>query len=371
MPTSKKSKPAPAKPSKQAAKPSSSKKPAAQGKTVSKPAPAKKPQPKSAAKPPAKAAAKPSPVKPKPAAKAGKAAPAKPVAKPAAKGAPAKPSAKPVAKLEKRPEKPVKQAPPAKAPSAKPAPAVKGSASKKSPPTPAGKGSATAKTPPAPAPVAPAKAAATAKQTAPASKASIPPAKASAAKQAADAASDKPAAAKAQTKADALRARILERRSTKPIAFSLDEVREIAKTVAANSEAKNGAGTKTGHGKQRAADEIESKIKKVAQPHFVKAASLADILGYNPEKQSSPTTLDEDQIDPKFQRYYKLLVELREHVATGLDTHTEQTLKRSAKDDAGDLSSYAQHMADAGTDTFDRDFALSLVSSEQEALAEI
>jgi RNA polymerase-binding transcription factor DksA len=273
--------------------------------------------------------------------------------------------------LEKRPEKPVKQAPPAKAPSAKPAPAVKGSASKKSPPTPAGKGSATAKTPPAPAPVAPAKAAATAKQTAPASKASIPPAKASAAKQAADAASDKPAAAKAQTKADALRARILERRSTKPIAFSLDEVREIAKTVAANSEAKNGAGTKTGHGKQRAADEIESKIKKVAQPHFVKAASLADILGYNPEKQSSPTTLDEDQIDPKFQRYYKLLVELREHVATGLDTHTEQTLKRSAKDDAGDLSSYAQHMADAGTDTFDRDFALSLVSSEQEALAEI
>ena len=28
-------------------------------------------------------------------------------------------------------------------------------------------------------------------------------------------------------------------------------------------------------------------------------------------------------------------------------------------------------MADAGTDTFDRDFALSLVSSEQEALSEI
>ncbi len=28
-------------------------------------------------------------------------------------------------------------------------------------------------------------------------------------------------------------------------------------------------------------------------------------------------------------------------------------------------------MADAGTDTFDRDFALSLVSSEQEALSEV
>ena len=39
--------------------------------------------------------------------------------------------------------------------------------------------------------------------------------------------------------------------------------------------------------------------------------------------------------------------------------------------DAGDLSAYGQHMADAGTDTFDRDFALSMVASEQEALSEI
>ncbi|MFP4261197.1 MAG: TraR/DksA family transcriptional regulator, partial [Opitutales bacterium] len=32
---------------------------------------------------------------------------------------------------------------------------------------------------------------------------------------------------------------------------------------------------------------------------------------------------------------------------------------------------YGTHQADAGTDSFDRDFALSLVSSEQEALNEI
>jgi RNA polymerase-binding transcription factor DksA len=51
--------------------------------------------------------------------------------------------------------------------------------------------------------------------------------------------------------------------------------------------------------------------------------------------------------------------------------HTQETLKRSAKEDSGDLSGYSQHMADAGTDTFDRDFALSLVSNEQELLYEI
>ena len=73
----------------------------------------------------------------------------------------------------------------------------------------------------------------------------------------------------------------------------------------------------------------------------------------------------------KFKRYYKLLIELRNHVLVQLGEHTEETLLKSAKEDSGDLSGYGQHMADAGTDTFDRDFALSLVSSEQEALAEI
>jgi RNA polymerase-binding transcription factor DksA len=197
------------------------------------------------------------------------------------------------------------------------------------------------------------------------------PAHAEKAPHAAKPATPKSSAGKALSKADALRARILERRSAKPIAFTLDEVREIAKVNVANGGTKNGTEGKTVGKPRTAAEELEAKLKKAAQPHHVKAASLADILGYNPAKQAAPTVLNEADIDPKFQRYYKLLIELRQHVASGLDTHTEETLKRSSKDDAGDLSSYAQHMADAGTDTFDRDFALSLVSNEQEALAEI
>ncbi|MCF7761035.1 MAG: TraR/DksA C4-type zinc finger protein, partial [Cephaloticoccus sp.] len=80
---------------------------------------------------------------------------------------------------------------------------------------------------------------------------------------------------------------------------------------------------------------------------------------------------NEKPVPEKYKRYYKLLLDLRQHLSAGIELHSEETLKRSAKDDAGDLSSYGQHMADAGTDTFDRDFALSLVSSEQEALSEI
>jgi RNA polymerase-binding transcription factor DksA len=165
---------------------------------------------------------------------------------------------------------------------------------------------------------------------------------------------------------DLLRSRILGRqKSAKPIAFSLDEVRELAKATPVREQ--NTAEAKPTKGTAKTKVEIEAKP---AKPNHVAAASLADILGFNPAKPRKPAEEDES-VPEKFRRYYKLLLELRAHVTGQLDTHTEDTLKRSAKDDAGDLSSYGQHMADAGTDTFDRDFALSLVSSEQEALSEI
>jgi DnaK suppressor protein len=42
-----------------------------------------------------------------------------------------------------------------------------------------------------------------------------------------------------------------------------------------------------------------------------------------------------------------------------------------AKESAEEMSNYSLHMADSGTDNFDRDFALSLLSSDQDAIYEI
>jgi len=157
-------------------------------------------------------------------------------------------------------------------------------------------------------------------------------------------------------------------------AFTLDDVRgEIARSAVARAPATTKpAKSEAAHAKHPAplgtAPKPAKPIKN-EQRHFG-AASLADILGYNPVKNKRPED-EETLIDKKFIRYYKLLIELRDHVKTGLETHTEETLKRSSREDSGDLSGYGQHMADAGTDNFDRDFALSLVSNEQEALYEI
>ncbi|OIR18710.1 general stress protein 16O [mine drainage metagenome] len=170
---------------------------------------------------------------------------------------------------------------------------------------------------------------------------------------------------------ETLRSRVLARaKVTRPIAFSLEEAREIAKSAAPKPTEVRDDSKAASKNHANGRKELGSE-PKAAQPNHIKAASLADILGFNPRKKANPTVENEEDIPERFRRFYKLLIDLRDHVTGQLDQHTEETLKRSAKDDAGDLSSYGQHMADAGTDTFDRDFALSLVSNEQEALSEI
>jgi len=172
------------------------------------------------------------------------------------------------------------------------------------------------------------------------------------------------------SKKSALRDSILARKAaTKPIAFSLDEVRAIAKVNVAKAVETTSKAAKPGA--KPSASALAAALEKPAKPNHIKAASLAEILGFNPKKTRAADVIEDPNVPEKYKRYYKLLIDLRRHLTEGIERHSEETLKRSVKEDAGDLSSYGQHMADAGTDTFDRDFALSLVSSEQEALSEI
>ena len=76
---------------------------------------------------------------------------------------------------------------------------------------------------------------------------------------------------------------------------------------------------------------------------------------------------------PKSQllEYKKILEKVRDRVVDEISFLAGDNLNRSPRDSSGDLSSYSFHMADQGTDNFDREFALNLVSSEQDVLYEI
>lgn len=174
-------------------------------------------------------------------------------------------------------------------------------------------------------------------------------------------------------------------RKNTPIVFTLDDVRELIKSRKQEKEKTGRKGdTKPSLPVSRPGEKappVKGKTvppvpAKPAKAKVLGAASLADILGVTaPPKTHKPVSvtqmMDQENIPQKYRRYYRQLVEMREEIRQGLDLHAQETLKRSAKEDSGDLSGYSQHMADAGTDTFDRDFALSLVSSEQELLFEI
>ena len=65
------------------------------------------------------------------------------------------------------------------------------------------------------------------------------------------------------------------------------------------------------------------------------------------------------------------LQQLHDRVVEEIEFLASDNLNRSPREASGDLSSYSFHMADHGTDNFDREFALNLVSSGQDVLHEI
>jgi DnaK suppressor protein len=152
----------------------------------------------------------------------------------------------------------------------------------------------------------------------------------------------------------------------RPHAFTIEDVEEFLRTRGSKEST---VSTKKAS-QPKPSDHHHGRLPpQKKQTHS--AASLADILGFNPKEKVNAEERALADIPKKFHKHYKDLQKLRTQVKESLEFHTEETLNRSAKEDSGDLSGYGQHQADAGTDNYDRDFTLSLVSDEQELLFEI
>ena len=103
--------------------------------------------------------------------------------------------------------------------------------------------------------------------------------------------------------------------------------------------------------------------KAVAQRGKSKTvATAAAILG-RPVAKAGVAAIDAKKVKPEWQKFYANLLELREQLVKQMNGLAEES--------AQELAGYSLHMADSGTDNFDRDFALSLLSSDQDAVYEI
>lgn len=96
---------------------------------------------------------------------------------------------------------------------------------------------------------------------------------------------------------------------------------------------------------------IKKPLLEVANEVVIKQA-------YNPKK-----------MPPFYKKQQQRLIELRSALYDTMDGMAKETLR--SRPEGSDASVGGMHMGDAGSDAYDRDFALSMLSKEQDALYEI
>ena len=77
----------------------------------------------------------------------------------------------------------------------------------------------------------------------------------------------------------------------------------------------------------------------------------------------------ERKLDPFTRKQKEKLLQLRDAMVDSMAGVAQDTLRSRAE--GSEASAFGMHQADAGSDAYDRDFALSLLSQEQDALYEI
>jgi len=108
---------------------------------------------------------------------------------------------------------------------------------------------------------------------------------------------------------------------------------------------------------------VTTKKKETKRPEGKSLAptTAAAILGRTAAKPDG--NVRPRKVKAEWQVFYDRLLELREQLL--------RQMNGLAKESAQEMAGYSLHMADSGTDNFDRDFALSLLSSDQDAVFEI
>jgi RNA polymerase-binding transcription factor DksA len=110
---------------------------------------------------------------------------------------------------------------------------------------------------------------------------------------------------------------------------------------------------------------VANKPKVKTDGKVVRSATAATVLGLAaaPGKRNSAPVDIHGKARSEWVKYQANLLALRERLLNQMDG--------LAKESAEQMAGYSLHMADSGTDNFDRDFALSLLSSDQDAIYEI
>src|SRR5499427_7228473 len=142
----------------------------------------------------------------------------------------------------------------------------------------------------------------------------------------------------------------------------------------AKSKKKNRSAAKLAVRKPRPARKVQAAKSKPKNPAREKKISRRSPKT-NLERTESPAAVllglnhREKKLDPFVRKQKQNLLQLRDAVVDSMAGVAQGTLRSRAE--GSEASAFGMHQADAGSDAYDRDFALSLLSQEQDALYEI
>jgi DnaK suppressor protein len=125
----------------------------------------------------------------------------------------------------------------------------------------------------------------------------------------------------------------------------------VRKTPAKRSASKKAA---------RVSAKTVKRLSKISKSREAIIESPAVLLGRNHR---------EKRLDPFTRKQKEKLLQLRDAMVDSMAGVAQDTLRSRAE--GSEASAFGMHQADAGSDAYDRDFALSLLSQEQDALYEI
>ena len=128
--------------------------------------------------------------------------------------------------------------------------------------------------------------------------------------------------------------------------------------------------------KKKAAPAKSSPKKAPAHAAAAKPVRKAGKTAAKSGKTHVPDTMSllgtnhrERKLDPFVKKQKEKLLQLRDAMVDSMAGVAQDTLRSRAE--GSEASAFGMHQADAGSDAYDRDFALSLLSQEQDALYEI
>jgi DnaK suppressor protein len=142
----------------------------------------------------------------------------------------------------------------------------------------------------------------------------------------------------------------------------------------AKSKKKNRSAAKSAVRKSQGARKLHARKAKPKNPAREKK-SVRRAPKTNLEGTQSPAAVllgfnhREKKLDPFVRQQKQKLLQLRDAVVDSMAGVAQGTLRSRAE--GSEASAFGMHQADAGSDAYDRDFALSLLSQEQDALYEI